>query len=221
MPSVYDLSVSAEPTGLRERKKARTRAAISDTAIALFLAYGFERVPVVRVAAEAEVSKRTLFAYFPTKEDLVLHRFADHERELAEVVRRRAPEQSPLDALRAHVLDGLRRRDPITGLTDAAEPLAIQRMISQTPSLAARLLRYFASSEAALREALEEGDGMPYAEAQVTARVLAASVSSVLRALAEHNAARLTEGESADAVAPEAIAAVERAFALLRHGFGG
>jgi Xaa-Pro aminopeptidase len=53
----------------------------------------------------------------------------------------------------------------------------------------------------------------------VTARVLAASVTSVLRA-AEHNAARLTEGESADAVAAEATAAVERAFALLGHGFG-
>lgn len=54
----------------------------------------------------------------------------------------------------------------------------------------------------------------------MTARVLAASVTSVLRALAEHNAARLTEGESADAVAPEAAAAAERAFALLGHGFG-
>jgi hypothetical protein len=120
----------------------------------------------------------------------------------------------------AHVLEGLRRRDPITGLTDAAQPLAIQRMIIQTPSLAARLLRYFAGSEAALREALEEGDRAPDVEDRVTARVLAASVTSVLRALAEHNATRLTEGESADTVAPEATAAVERAFALLGHGFG-
>ncbi|WP_329409506.1 TetR/AcrR family transcriptional regulator [Nocardia vinacea] len=64
--------------GLRERKKRHTRAAISDAAIRLFLADGFDAVSVVDIAATAEVSKRTLFKYFPSKEDLVVHRFADH-----------------------------------------------------------------------------------------------------------------------------------------------
>jgi len=206
-----------EPAGLRERKKQRTRAAISDTAIALFLRHGFDEVGVVRVAEEAEVSKRTLFAYFPTKEDLVLHRFADHERELADVVRRRGPDHSPLAALREHTLAGLHRRDPITGLTDAAEPLAIHRMIIETPSLAARLLQYFARSEAALREALR--DTGPADEVEAT--VLAASAVAVLRALAEQNARRLAAGESVDAVAPAAEVQVRRAFALLAEGLSG
>jgi AcrR family transcriptional regulator len=205
----------AEPAGLRERKKLRTRAAISDAAIALFLAHGFDQVGVTRVAAEAEVSKRTLFAYFPTKEDLVLHRFADHERELADVVRHRPPARRPLEALWEHTLGGLRRRDPITGVTGAAEPLAIRRMIIETPSLAARLLQYFARSEAALREALADtGTADP-----VEARVLAAAVTSVLRALAEDNARRLTRGESVDAVQQGAVAAAARAFTLLERGF--
>ncbi|HWN31870.1 MAG TPA: TetR family transcriptional regulator [Pseudonocardia sp.] len=207
----------AEPAGLRERKKQRTRAAISDAAIALFLRHGFDEVGVARVAEVAEVSKRTLFAYFPAKEDLVLHRFADHERELADVVAHRPPDRSPLAALCEHTLDGLRRRDPITGLTDAAEPLAIHRMIIETPSLAARLLQYFARSEEALRDALRDtGPADP-----VDATVLAASAVAVLRALAERNARRLVAGESVDAVAPAAEAAVRRAFALLAEGLSG
>jgi AcrR family transcriptional regulator len=82
-------------TGLRERKRARTHAVISDTAIALFLEHGFDQVSVAQVAEAAEVSKRTVFAYFPTKEDLVVHRFADHETEAARVVRARPLDGSP------------------------------------------------------------------------------------------------------------------------------
>lgn len=205
-----------QPAGLRERKKLRTRAAISDAAIGLFLTHGFGQVSVARVAAAAEVSKRTLFAYFPRKEDLVLHRFADHEDENARVVRARRPGQSPLDALREHVLDGLRRRDPITGLTDDPQPLALLRMVSDTPSLAGRVLQYFARSENALTCALAETPE----QTPGTARILAAALTAVLRALAEDNARRLTVGESAAELHPNAVAAVERAFALLTDGFG-
>lgn len=207
-----------QPAGLRERKKLRTRAAISDAAIALFLAHGFEQVSVARVAAEAEVSKRTLFAYFPTKEDLVLHRFADHEDENARSVRARLPGQSPLDALREHVLDGLRRRDPITGLNDDPEPLALLQMVSDTPSLAGRLLQYLARSEDELAAALAETAGPAWPPG--TPRVFAAAVTAVLRALAQENARRLAAGESSSAVYPDAAAAVEHAFALLTDGFG-
>ena len=88
----------SEP-GLRERKKARTHHAISEAAIALFLQRGYDAVSVSEIAAAAEVSKRTLFSYFPSKDELVLHRFADHQDEAARVVRGRPPGVSPLDAL--------------------------------------------------------------------------------------------------------------------------
>ena len=89
--------------GLRDRKKARTRDAISGAAIALFLQRGYDAVSIAEIAAAAEVSRRTLFAYFPTKDDLVLHRFADHEDEAARVVRAREPDVAPLDALHRHL----------------------------------------------------------------------------------------------------------------------
>src|SRR3954451_9231355 len=133
-----------EPVGLRERKKARTRKAISETAIALFLERGYDEVSVAEIAAAAEVSKRTLFAYFPTKDDLVLHRFADHEDGQARVVRTRPPAVAPLAALHAHLRDALERRDPITGLCDHPAVVRFYRLVLDTPSLRGGLVRYLA-----------------------------------------------------------------------------
>src|ERR1041384_7757078 len=82
--SVKMAIMTTEP-GLRERKRQRTHAAISEAAIGLFLRHGYDQVSVAQVAEAAEVSRRTLFAYFPAKEDLVVHRFADHETESARV----------------------------------------------------------------------------------------------------------------------------------------
>jgi DNA helicase IV len=81
---------AAGVVGLRERKRLRMYREVSETAIGLFLERGFDAVSVAEVAAAAEISKPTLFRYFPTKEDLVLHRFADHETEPARVVAARA-----------------------------------------------------------------------------------------------------------------------------------
>ncbi|MDW8810526.1 TetR family transcriptional regulator, partial [Streptomyces scabiei] len=81
-------------TGLRERKKRRMYERVSEIAIRLFLEKGFDAVSVAEVAAAAEISKPTLFRYFPAKEDLVLHRIADHEDETARVVAGRAEGES-------------------------------------------------------------------------------------------------------------------------------
>lgn len=201
--------------GLRERKKERTRQALSDAAVALFLERGFDAVSVAEVAAAAEVSKPTLFRYFPAKEDLVLHRFADHEDESARVVAagRRAG-AAPLDALSAHLLDGLARRDPVTGLCDHPSVLAYLRLLYGTPALVGRLHAYRVRSEAALADALAAGaEGDP-----LLARLAAGQIVTVLRVLAEENTARIAAGESADAVEADAVAAVGLAFGALREG---
>ncbi|WP_242882402.1 acyl-CoA-like ligand-binding transcription factor [Actinomadura litoris] len=59
-------------TGLRELKKARTRAAIQKHALRLFRERGYEATTVEQVAQAAEVAHTTVFRYFPTKEDLVI-----------------------------------------------------------------------------------------------------------------------------------------------------
>ncbi|MFF3002013.1 TetR family transcriptional regulator [Kitasatospora sp. NPDC057940] len=201
--------------GLRERKKERTRETIAATAIRLFLDRGFDQVSITEIAEAAEVSRRTLFAYFPTKEDLVLQRFADHENEAARTVRARPGGQPPLEALRAAVLDGLARRDPNTGLCDDPEVMAFLRMIVETESLAARMIRYAARGSDELAEALLEAGVDP-----LDARLVATQVIVVQRELAVMNQERLADGTSADDHYPEAVRAAERAFALLRDGLG-
>ena len=141
-------------TGLRERKKRQRHQAISDAAIALFLARGFERVSVAEVAAAAEISKPTLFRYFPTKEDLVLHRFADHEDEAARVVSGARRGRPPVDALRRHFLAGIERSDPVTGLNDDAARARLPPAAVRDPALVARLYGYLERSEDALAAAL-------------------------------------------------------------------
>ncbi|MFD9127548.1 TetR/AcrR family transcriptional regulator [Kitasatospora sp. NPDC059571] len=200
--------------GLRERKKQRTHAAISDAAITLFLEHGFQQVSVAQVAEAAEVSKRTLFAYFPAKEDLVVHRFADHEGESARVVRARHPDASPFAALREHFLNGLHERDPITGLNDHPQVLRLTRMILDAPSLVARMERFKTGAERALARALHESADIP----ETSARLAAVQIVAVQWALANDNSERLAGGEPAEARYPGAVADAEHAFELLENG---
>ncbi|MEU9011216.1 TetR family transcriptional regulator [Streptomyces sp. NPDC048479] len=203
--------------GLRERKKRQTYRAISDAAIALFLEKGFDRVSVAEIAAAADVSKPTLFRYFPAKEDLALHRFADHEDEAARVVAARPAGVSPLDALHRHFLDGLERGDPITGLSGEEAVLAYHRLLYGTPSLVARLYAYQGRSEEALTEALGAA-GLPAGAGRLGARLAAGQIVAVQRILAEENWRRIAAGESAEQVRPDAVAAAGLAFDQLRSG---
>ncbi len=198
-----------ETTGLRARKKARTRDAIADAAISLFLAHGFDQVSVSDVAAVAEVSKPTLFRYFPTKEDLVLHRFADHHGEAARVVRDRRPGVSPMAALHGHFRDGLDRHEPVTGLSDHPVVVEFHRLVFTTPSLAGRLTQYMLEDEQALAGALDPGS-------DIQARLSAAQVLAVQRVLARTNWQKIADGRTARDVHPEAVAEADHAFAQLR-----
>jgi AcrR family transcriptional regulator len=199
---------------LRELKKERTREAISTAAITLFLEYGYDEVSISQIAEAAEVSRRTLFAYFPAKEDLVVHRFADHETESGLVVRQRRDGQSPLAALRERHLDGLRDRDPITGLCDIPEVIGLFRMLLNTPSLAGRMLRFISAGERALADALTETAGV----SDLTAALGAAQIAGVQWALSLATQSRIAGGTSADDAYPEALAAAEEGFRLLGNG---
>jgi len=62
-----------QTTGLRERKKQKTREAIQREALRLFQAQGYSATTIEQIAAAAEISPSTFFNYFPTKEDVVLY----------------------------------------------------------------------------------------------------------------------------------------------------
>ncbi|MFF9770489.1 TetR family transcriptional regulator [Streptomyces sp. NPDC014636] len=192
--------------GLRERKKRQMYQDVSDIAVRLFLERGFDAVSVAEIAAAAGISKPTLFRYFPAKEDLVLHRIADHETEAARVV---AQVADPVDALRRNFLAGLERRDPVTGLNDHPQVLAFHTLLYGTPSLVARAYAHQERSEAALAGALGGG---------LDARLAAGQIIAVQRILAQENWRRIAAGEPVEEVAPDAVRDAERAFRRLAEG---
>jgi AcrR family transcriptional regulator len=90
-----------ERAGLRERKRQRTRETIARVALELFDRQGFQETTIPQIAEAADVSPRTVSAYFPHKEDLA---FPDAEEEFAEFearLRDRAPDETAIDAMRA------------------------------------------------------------------------------------------------------------------------
>ncbi|MEU9376216.1 TetR family transcriptional regulator [Streptomyces sp. NPDC048255] len=200
-------------TGLRENKKLRTRRRLAATALELFLERGFDAVSVADVAAAAEVSKPTLFRYFPSKEDLVLDRFADHQDEAARIVRERPPGQGPVGAVHAHFLAALDRRDPITGLCDHPDVLAFQRLLYSTASLESRIALYSAR-EVELLAAVLEAESTP----SLTARLAALHLVTVRQELGRENWRRIDAGRSADEAYPAAVADADGAFAMLADG---
>ncbi|MCX4695582.1 TetR/AcrR family transcriptional regulator [Streptomyces sp. NBC_01408] len=200
-------------TGLRENKKLRTRRRLAATALELFLERGFDAVSVADVAAAAEVSKPTLFRYFPSKEDLVLDRFADHQDEAACIVRDRPAGQGPVRAVHAHFLAALDRRDPITGLCDHPGVLAFQRLLYSTASLESRIALYSAR-EVELLAAVLEAESTP----PLTARLAALHLVTVRQELGRENYRRIDAGRSADEAYPAAVTDADGAFGMLADG---
>ena len=128
--------------GLREQKKALTRATLEATALERFLAEGYEPVRLEDLCAECLVSTRTFFRYFTSKEDLVLGRLRSH-LDLATELFARQPASGPLlVSLRAVITE--------TVADYAADPdreLVRLRLVTTTPVLDAALGRVFAGFE--------------------------------------------------------------------------
>ncbi|THV25909.1 TetR family transcriptional regulator [Glycomyces paridis] len=96
----------ADSTGLRERKKAATKAALSDAAFRLAVAKeGIEAVTADEIAAEAGVSTRTFHNYFPSKEAALLHDFHETTGQLLAGLRERSRHQPIWDAFRDATID--------------------------------------------------------------------------------------------------------------------
>lgn len=103
--------------GLRERKKARTRAAIQRHAFRLFRKQGYEATTVAQIAEAAEISESTFFRYFPTKEDVVV--WNELAPRMMEAIRSQPATYGPIRALRSAM------REVLGGLS--AEEAAVMR----------------------------------------------------------------------------------------------
>ncbi|MFC4534376.1 TetR/AcrR family transcriptional regulator [Sphaerisporangium dianthi] len=120
--------------GLRERKKRQTRLALVDAGFKLFLARGYEATTVDQIAAAVEVSPRTFFRYFGSKEDLALDFTVEYDERIMTALAARPQDEPPFTAL-AHAF-----REFIHGMeNDAAEDaerfLRHRRVIDANPAL--------------------------------------------------------------------------------------
>jgi len=126
------------PQGLRERKKAKTRALIQRCALRLFREQGYEATTISQIAEAAEISESTFFRYFPTKEDIV--RWDEFDPLIIEAFRKQPAGVSPVAAMRAALRDSLARLSA-EELAEVRERIALALSISQLPVMGIGQLR--------------------------------------------------------------------------------
>ena len=180
-------------TGLRERKKQRTRELIAQTAGRLFSERGFDAVTVDEVAREADVSRMTVFNYFPTKEDLFYSGLELFEQRLLDAIRGRQRGEPILAAFARFVTEPrglLAAEDP-----DAGERLrTINRLIAESPTLLAREQQIHAGYTDALAALIaQETQARPN---DVAPWVAANAMIGLHKALVDYVRGRVLAGET-------------------------
>ncbi|MGD0408355.1 MAG: TetR family transcriptional regulator [Candidatus Limnocylindrales bacterium] len=122
-------SSAIDKPGLRERKKARTRASIQEHALRLFREQGYEATTVEQIAEAAEVSPSTFFRYFPTKEDVVAYDALDPA--VMASWRSQPPEMAPIPAIRRAMIEVFGSLTP----DQVAEMMDRGRLLFSVPEL--------------------------------------------------------------------------------------
>jgi AcrR family transcriptional regulator len=145
-------------SGRRERKKERTRDALIDAAMRLFAEQGYERTAVREITDAVDVSERTFFRYFASKEDLALSFIQDSTAAFAEALAGRPAGEDPFTAARRAFHVTLRAQGADPG--DVLSYLSVMRLIDSTPSLLAAYMRYVHDHDDELVAVLARREGV-------------------------------------------------------------
>ena len=195
--------------GLRETKKLETRRAIAAAGMRLFVTRGFDHVTVGEIAREAGVSEKTVFNYFPTKEDIFFDEVPERLEALRDAVRGRKDDESVVDALHGlQAAESNRLASP--GFAHFA------RTIAESPALQAKGLDVMGQFTDHLAVTIREELDLHPADAQIAANLLMSVHWQFFRNACEHALA----GRSGPAAARRLRAELDRAYHLLEHGLG-
>ncbi|AGP59724.1 TetR/AcrR family transcriptional regulator [Streptomyces rapamycinicus] len=159
-----------------DRGGAQTRARIASAATQLFLERGFDDVTINEVAAAAGVSKVTVFAHFDRKEDLLFDRFPAALDSVRTVLRERADDLDPVEAMRRAALALAAERHVLSGLGEGVEPFL--RTVMASPALIARLRLFASEMEETLAAELDADPGFS-GDSALTAALLVAAYRTV------------------------------------------
>ncbi|MEU6718396.1 TetR family transcriptional regulator [Nonomuraea sp. NPDC046802] len=183
----------AETTGRRERKKLQTRQALVDAAMRLFEQKGFDRTMVTEIAEAADVSERTFYLHFPTKEDVVIGTAQDRLDDGLRAIAEWRPGQSVAEVLESaaqSIVENAWRSDLPSGLA----ALRV-KLLASTPSVQSRLVHRMLRTQGELIEALHR------AAPEVVSRAEAAAlVGAVLGALNATAILSIEQGDGPDDV---------------------
>jgi AcrR family transcriptional regulator len=173
--------------GLRERKKAETRAALSWAAFRLTVERGFDNVKVEDIAEAAGVSPRTFNNYFSSKGEAIVARHLDRCLRIAEALRER-PGEPLWDAITHAVLsqfepDAAAAAHPVR---DAAQWTMGVRMMLAEPALQGEMLRAGAIAEAEIAAAIADRTGTGLKQDLYPHLVASAVMSATNAAMAHH-----------------------------------
>ncbi|MFC8845922.1 MULTISPECIES: TetR family transcriptional regulator [unclassified Micromonospora] len=174
-------------SGLRERKKAETRAALSWAAIRLAVAHGFDNVLVEDIAQTVGVSPRTFNNYFSSKAEAIAARHLDRSRRVADALRGRPPGEPLWPAITAAALTQFEPGPEVAQSPPAAhaEWTSGLRMMLAEPALQGEMLRAGAVAEAELAAAVAERTGTD-PERDLYPHLVAAAVSAAVGAVTRH-----------------------------------
>jgi AcrR family transcriptional regulator len=193
--------------GLRESKKLRTRQEIADRAMQFFAQRGFDHVTVAEVAAAAGVSEKTVYNYFPTKEDLFFDEVPAREAALVAAIRERREGESILAALRGlQVSECPRMCSP--GFATFA------RIIEESRALQAKELEVMARFANVLSEAIQTELAVDERDARIAAGLLVSVHWQLFRSARKLALA----GKQGPAAVRRLRADLERAYQLLENG---
>ncbi|MFE5299453.1 TetR/AcrR family transcriptional regulator [Streptomyces sp. NPDC056632] len=167
--------------GLRERKKQRTRDALIRAALELFTSQGYERTTVDEIVDAVDVSQRTFFRYFATKEDVAFAVQQMVEQRFVQALAGRPAEEGPLDAMRNAVLSAW---DTIGEAIAEVVPVELYvrsfQVIESTPALLAVHLRRSTEMEESIARLIAEREGLDVDE-DPRPRIAVAAFSGVMR----------------------------------------
>ena len=190
-----------ERPGLRERKKARTRAAIQEQALRLFRERGYDATTVEQIADAAEVSPSTFFRYFGSKEDVVIYDYLDPI--MIEAWNAQPKELGPVQAMRramVQVFAGL-TPEQVEDMNERA------RLIYAVPELRTAMIDDLIRTSAMLAEEVGARSGRPADDFRVrafTGALIGAIMAAILPALNDS--------------APDYVALIDEVFQYFEDG---
>jgi AcrR family transcriptional regulator len=144
----------------RERKKRQMRDALIHAALELFEAKGYEHTAVREITDAVDVSERTFFRYFASKEDLALSFMQDRLDRFLRALAARPAAEEPLTAVRNGFHDSLQDVGPDGVPGDLPTNLSVIRLIEESPTLLAANLRYIHDHDDELVRVLAQREGV-------------------------------------------------------------